>query len=431
MLKFISIMIVRSFRLRQDNIQKVESLCTEACIAVIRPEKPVENLFKEAVKRTIIEKKPAVEEFKAINAYFEALSSDPSFREKAARMVGDVSSYLSQAMYVLSDVSAVEDYVLAKCSRALSEAVADAVGAPVIDGTELLICREEHGIPAVDWNLSREQISLRLKGVDRAVVPGGYGRLKTGYVVRLGRGGAHLMASLIAAALGAEILESFIEVDGVQSLSAITYDEMAHFCADNASAISPTALWPLRTANIPVIIKNIHNPAFAGTKVSAEKGPDNGRMFTGVLSDTSLSLITVYGTGLPGQIGMSSAIFSRLSGLGVNIRFISQTSSEYSISFAVREEDVDKALGGLKGLFEGNPLLPMDDVLVQNKKAGTVTVFGDRMKNVPGVSAKIYDTLGNAGISVIASAQGGEELSISLVLSETDVPKAVELLKAL
>ena len=424
-------MIVRSFRLRQDNITKVESLCTEGCIAVIRPEKPVEALFKEAVKRTIIEKKTAAEEFHAINAYFAALSPDESFKEKSERMVADVSAYLSQAMYVLSDVAAVEDYVLAKCARALSEAVADAIGAPVVDGTELLICREEHGIPAVDWNLSREQISLRLKGINRAVVPGGYGRLKTGYVVRLGRGGAHLMASLIAAALGAERLESFIEADGVEGLPALTYDEMAHFCAVNASAISPTALWPLRAANIPVIIKNIHNPAFAGTLVSAEKGPDNGKMFTGVISDSALSLITVYGTGLPGQIGMSSAIFSRLSGLGVNIRFIAQTSAEYSISFAVREEDIDKALGGLRGLFEGNPLLPMDDVLVQNKKAGTVTVFGSRMKNVPGVSAKIYETLAREGINIIASAQGGEELSISLVLSEEDIPKAVELLKAL
>lgn len=424
-------MIVRSFRLRQDNIRQVKSLCTENCIAVIRPEKPVENLFRQAVSRTIIGKKPATEEFKAINAYFESLSDDPDYREKSARIISDVASYLSQAMYVLSDVSAVEDYVLAKCARALSEAVADSIGANVVDGTELLICREENGIPAVEWNLSREQIILRLKGVTRTVVPGGYGRLKTGYVVRLGRGGAHLMASLIAAALGAEKLESFVEADGVQGLEAITYDEMAHFCADNASAISPTALWPLRTANIPVIIKNIHNPAFEGTRVSDQKGPDRGKLFTGVISDSSLSLITVYGTGLPGQIGMSSAIFSRLSGLGVNIRFISQTSSEYSISFAVRDEDTDKALGGLKGLFEGNPLLPMDDVLVQNRKAGTVTVFGDRMKNVPGVSARIYDTLGNAGISIIASAQGGEELSISMVLSEEDIPRAVELLKSL
>lgn len=424
-------MIVRSFRLRQDNIKQVKSFCTENCIAVIRPEKPVENLFRKAVSRTIISKKPATEEFKAINAYFEALSDDPQYREKSAKIISDVASYLSQAMYVLSDVSAVEDYVLAKCARALSEAVADPIGASVVDGTELLVCREENGIPAVEWNLSREQIILRLKGVTRAVVPGGYGRLKTGYVVRLGRGGAHLMASLIAAALGAEVLESFIEADGVQGLPAITYDEMAHFCADNASAISPTALWPLRTANIPVRIKNIHNPAFAGTTVSSEKGPDGGRLFTGVISDSALSLITVYGTGLPGQIGMSSAIFSRLSGLGVNIRFIAQTSSEYSISFAVRDEDTEKTLSGLKGLFEGNPLLPMDDVLVQNKKAGTVTVFGDRMKNVPGVSARIYDTLGNAGISIIASAQGGEELSISMVLSEEDIPAAVELLKAL
>ena len=113
----------------------------------------------------------------------------------------------------------------------------------------------------------------------------------------------------------------------------------------------------------------------------------------------------------------------------VNVRFISQTSSEYSISFAVRSKDKELALDALKALFDENPLLPLDDVVVLNQEVGIVTVFGSQMRKVPGISGQVFGKIGAAGISIIASAQGGEELSISLVLAEQDVDKAVALLK--
>ena len=106
------------------------------------------------------------------------------------------------------------------------------------------------------------------------------------------------------------------------------------------------------------------------------------------------------------------------------MRFIAQTCSEYSISFAVKTEDEENAQEAIRGLFKDNPLLPLDDVVVANQAVGIVTVFGSKMRNTPGTSAAVYGKMGQAGINIIASAQGGEELSISLVVSAEDVDEA-------
>jgi aspartokinase len=126
---------------------------------------------------------------------------------------------------------------------------------------------------------------------------------------------------------------------------------------------------------------------------------------------------------------MSGAIFSCLAEKGVNVRFIAQTSSEYSISFAIRSEEKDAALEAIRGLFLENPLLPLDDVVVLNQAVGIITVFGSQMRNLPGTSAAVFGKMGEAGINIIASAQGGEELSISLVVSADDLEKATEVLQ--
>ena len=111
------------------------------------------------------------------------------------------------------------------------------------------------------------------------------------------------------------------------------------------------------------------------------------------------------------------------------MRFIAQTSSEYSISFAVKAEDQDKAQEAIKGLFNDNPLLPLDDVVVAKQDVGIVTVFGSKMRNLTGTSGAVFSKMGEAGINIIASAQGGEELSISLVVAAEDIDKATALLQ--
>lgn len=418
-------MIVKAFVLKQHSIGKIAGLIGPGTIAVIRPQRTIEGMFREAIRKTIQEKKSALEDLEAIQQYFLSMSITPAYKALVESTVDTVSTYLREAMYVQTSATAIEDYVMAKCARLCAEAVNQHVQGKLLDGTELMICTSDgKGEQHFDWTASERQIKARCKGEGPLVISGGYGRLTSGYVVRVGKDGAHLMAALIAAVLKADTIEFHVEAHGVEGLSAITYDEAAHYCASARAPFSSSAIWPAKNAGIPILVKDIEDDIFEGTLISTGSAHK-----TAVLSDKDLDLITVYGTGLLGRVGMSGAIFSALAAAGVNVRFIAQTSSEYSISFAIRSEEKERALTAIRGLFKDNPLLPLDDVVVLGQAVGIVTVFGSRMRNLPGTSAAVYDALGAAGINIIASAQGGEELSISVVVAAQDVDKAAGLLQ--
>lgn len=418
-------MIVKAFVLKQHSIGKIASMCAPGTIAVIRPQRTIEGMFREAVRKTIQEKKSAKEDLDAIREYFLAMAVTPAYKETVEMTVDTVSTYLREAMYVQTASVAIEDYVMAKCARLCAEAVNQYVRGKLLDGTELMICTSDaKGEQHFDWNASEQQISTRCTGDGPLVISGGYGRLTSGYVVRVGKDGAHLMAALIATVFKADTIELYVEAHGVEGLSAITYDEAAHYCASERAPFSSSALWPAKNAGIPILVKDIEDETFDGTLISTGSAHK-----TAVLADKNLDLITVYGTGLLGRVGMSGAIFSCLATVGVNVRFIAQTSSEYSISFAIRSEEKERALKAIRGLFKANPLLPLDDVVVLNKSVGIITVFGSRMRNLPGTSGAVFSALGAAGINIIASAQGGEELSISVVVAAKDVDKAAGLLQ--
>lgn len=412
-------MIVRSFYLKKQFASRIAALCTEDVIAVIRPERAVESLFSEAISVTIDKKKNASAQMDAIKEYFYSLEDDPSYREKVDGILDTISGYLREAMYVQTERGAIQDYVMAKCARLCAEAIGTKARGKIVDGTELMIC---HSVQHFDWQQSQAQIRERC--MPGQIISGGYGRLSTGYIVRVGKDGAHLMASLIGATLEAESIEFYVDGRAFHSEAAMSYDEAAHYCSQEHAAFASSAVWPAKNAGIPIVVKDITDPSFEGTLISS-----NSSHSTAVIADKDLDLITVYGTGLLGRVGMSGAIFSCLAQAHVNVRFIAQTSSEYSISFAVKSAEKDCCVYAIQSLFKDNPLLPLDDVVVANQEVGIVTVFGSRMRNLPGTSASIFNKMGEAGINIIASAQGGEELSISLVVKAADVEKAAALLQ--
>jgi len=423
-------MIVKSFLLKQSSLEQIVANCSKDTIAIVRPEKSIEGLFREAVRKTIEEKKSAREEFQQMESYFQGLTlsapespAKEAYKKTVESTLEAVAGYLREGMWVQAAQHAIEDYVMAKCARLCAEAVNVLSGGKLIDGTELMLCHEGQHF---DWAASQQQILQRCSGEQGLlVIPGGYGRLGSGYVVRVGKDGAHLMASLIGATLKATSIEFYIEGKGIEGMEAITYDEAAHYCSSAHAPFSSSALWPAKNAGIPILVKDIQDQEFKGTLISAHSSHK-----TAVLCEGDLDLITVYGTGLLGRVGMSGGIFSALAAAKINVRFIAQTSSEYSISFAVRSVHKDAALEAIGSLFKDNPLLPLDDVVVLNRSVGIVTVFGSRMRNEPGVSGTVFGKLGAQGINIIASAQGGEELSISLVVDSKDLDRTAGILKA-
>ena len=418
-------MITKSFVLRRENFGAIVSQWENGTIAVVRPEKALESLFRTLIHKVIVEKQPANTEIKEVNAYFDAVADNPKYLQKKQEFIQYVVDYLNRAAGYNVIKEQVEDYVLAQSALLCAQAVAIAINVEAIDGRELVVCRQEGVAPVFDWNATREEIERKCKGQDLMVISGGYARTPQGVVVSVGKGGANMMASLTAASMKTEKIEFYVEGESINGIESMTYDEAAHYCADSNAPFPSAALWPAKNAGIPIVVKSIQHPEFQGTIITA-KAKDSTGSVSGIIADSDLLLVTVYGTGLLGQVGASSIIFSSLAKAGVNIRFIAQTSSEYSISFAVREKFGEKVTEVLQKLFNNNPLMPLDDVMMVNQKVGVITVYGSRMKNVPGISGTVYSLLGKAGINVIASAQGGEELSISVVLDVNDLKKARE-----
>ena len=418
-------MVVKSFVLRRDICNSIVDQCAPGTIAVVRPEKALINLFRSLIHAMLVDKHPAVAELNEIKSYLNAVSANQAYKQKKEEFIEYVQDYLRKATSYSAAVSSVEDYILAQCAGLCAQAVAFSSNVDVIDGRELVVCHQEGSTPVFDWAATCSEIEVKCKGKSQVVISGGYARTPQGMVVAVGKGGANMMASLVASALKVDAIEFYVEGEGINGIAAMTYDEAAHYCAAKTAPFPSAALWPAKKAGIPIVVKGLQHPDFPGTMISfvAEESPST-KTVSGIVVDSDLVLVTVYGTGLLGRVGASSAIFSALARDGVNIRFIAQTSSEYAISFAVSAKDGERVRAVVDGLIASNPLLPLDDVMVVNREVCIVTIYGSRMKNIPGVSGKVFSFLGDAGINVIASAQGGEELSISVVLDVKDLERA-------
>ena len=185
-------MIVKSFVLKQQSVGKIASLIDSNTVAVVRPQRKIEALFREAIRKTLQEKKQANDELAQIQAYFLEMATDAAYQEAVQDTVEAVATYLREGMYVQTAPTAVEDYVMAKCARLCAQAVkAYKADATFMDGTEIMLCRTDAaGDQHFDWQGSRREIKARCESAPwPLIISGGYGRLNSGYIVRGGKDG--------------------------------------------------------------------------------------------------------------------------------------------------------------------------------------------------------------------------------------------------
>lgn len=423
-------MLVKSFVLRRESFKAIVSQCVPGTIAIVRPEKKLENLFRTFIFKKIVEKDEANKEFLEVKSYLDSVSDNLMYQHKKDEFLMYVQDYVDKAIGYAVPVDSVEDFILAQCANLCAQVVAYSVNVETLDGRDLVVCNQKEGAPVFDWTATYKEIERKCNSKSLLIVSGGYARSPQGIVVGIGKGGANLLAALIASAIKAESVEFYVEGEGINGISSMTYDEAAHYCASKKAPFPSAVLWPAKQAGIPLVVKGIQHTDFFGTRISSvSEGPR--KEVSGIVVDQDVHLVTVYGTGLLGHIGASSIIFSLLAKAGVNVRFIAQTSSEYAISFAVSVKDSAKVSEILNSMMIDNPLKPLDDIMFVNREVAIVTVYGSQMRNIPGVSGRLYSLLGEAHVNVIASAQGGEELSISVVLDVADLDKAQKTLERL
>ena len=271
------------------------------------------------------------------------------------------------------------------------------------------------------------------------VVTGYIGATEAGVPTTLGRGGSDYSASIVGACLETDEVWIWTDVDGVMSadprlvadahsIPFISYGEVAELAYFGAKVLHPRCIRPVVERRIPLRVKNTFNPSHPGTLI----GPDGHRNggLKAVSAIPHVSLITVEGNGMLGVPGIAARTFGAVARTGTNVLLISQASSEQSICFTVPQEQAAVAAEALRDEFKIELERADIDQVSVKEGATIVTLVGEGMLNRPGIAGAIFTATGQAGINVIAIAQGSSDCGISLVVEGARGNEAVRVIHA-
>lgn len=345
-------------------------------------------------------------------------------------------------VYLIRDLSRkTQDAIVSYGERLSSNIVSSMVrGSMWMDSREFIKTEFAHGKNTLDSVLTNKLVRDAFAEVPRVTILPGFISCDrdTGETTNLGRGGSDYTAALVAAALNAEVLEIWTDVDGFMTAdpkvirSAYTIDELSYveameLCNFGAKVIYPPTIYPVCIKNIPIRVKNTFNPEGRGTIIKG-KVENDSKAIRGISSIKGTTLITVSGLSMVGVIGVNRRIFTALADHGISVFLVSQASSENSTSIGVRDEDADKAVSVLNKEFEAEiedgAMFPMH----AESELATIAVVGENMKHTPGIAGKLFGTLGRSGISVIACAQGASETNISFVINARYLRKSLNVI---
>ncbi|MCI6181476.1 MAG: bifunctional aspartate kinase/homoserine dehydrogenase I [Prevotella sp.] len=345
-------------------------------------------------------------------------------------------------VFLIHDLSEkTQDAIVSYGERLSSLIVATLIrGAKWFDSQEFIKTVDKNGKHVLDAELTNELVVRTFTDLPRiSLVPGFISRDRDSEeTTNLGRGGSDYTAAIIAAALNADILEIWTDVDGFMTadpkviktaytINELSYIEAMELCNFGAKVIYPPTIYPVCVKNIPIRVKNTFNPEASGTIIK-NKIENNQKPIKGISSISGTTLITVTGLSMVGVIGVNRRIFTALADRGISVFLVSQASSENSTSIGVRDQDADKAVAVLNNEFakeiETGAMFPMH----AESGLATIAIVGENMKHTPGIAGKLFGTLGRSGISVIACAQGASETNISFVVDGRYLRKSLNVL---
>lgn len=361
------------------------------------------------------------------------------------RQIGGLLNQLKdifQGIYLIKDLSQKTSNTIVSYGERLSSIiVARLINAEWFDSRMFIKTETKHSKHVLDTDLTNELIRKTFKALpQRALIPGFISTDKiSGDVTNLGRGGSDYTAAIIAAALDADVLEIWTDVDGfmtadprvIQSAYTITelsYVEATELCNFGAKVVYPPTIYPVCHKNIPILIKNTFNPEGVGTIIKQTVANPLCKAIKGISSINDTSLITVQGLGMVGVIGVNYRIFKALAKNGISVFLVSQASSENSTSIGVRNADADLACQVLNEEFAKEIEMGEISPILAEKNLATVAIVGENMKHTPGIAGKLFGTLGRNGINVIACAQGASETNISFVVDSKSLRKSLNVI---
>ena len=356
---------------------------------------------------------------------------------EAFSVLGDASPRALDAVTSLGERMSV--HLLAGALRASGAPAVPVDAAEIVrtDGTF------QNAVPdmAETRRLAQDLLGPLLADAIVPVVTGFIGATAEGIVTTLGRGGSDYSAAILGAALGADEVWIYTDVDGVmtadprvvpevRTLDTLSYREMSELAYFGAKVLHPKTVLPALELGIPIRIRNTFRPAHAGTLVLGRSDEASG-VLKGVTAVRRQSLVTIEGRGMLGVPGIAARAFGSVARTGTSVSMISQASSEQSICFLVNQDACAAVLEGLRREFEHELARHDIESIWALDEAVIVTVVGGAIKQTPGIAGRVFGALGHQRVNVIAIAMGSSECSISLVVEARDAETAVRCLHEL
>ncbi len=324
----------------------------------------------------------------------------------------------------------------------ISEYLKEKTNAEFLDARDLIKTDDSFGNAKVDFKATNKNIKEYFEKQKQSknnyiiqCITGFVASTINGQTTTLGRGGSDYTAAIFAAALNAEELEVWKDVEGVLtadprkvkkafSVKTLTYDEAMELSHFGAKVIHSYTMRPVLEKKIPIRIRNTFEPEFLGTLIT-DKYLASDYMIKGVSSINDITLLTLQGKGMIGVAGIASRLFGALAEKSINIILITQASSEQSICFAIEPKHSNAAKKAVEDEFSLELKAGVIDEVKVEKELSIIAIVGENMKKYPGISGRLFQALGKNGINAIAIAQGSSELNISVVINKHNEAKAL------
>lgn len=368
-------------------------------------------------------------------------NADSQTREAVSRIENRLSVLGQQLFDQELNLAEVQDEILiageAVSSRVLSGFL-NHLGMPNVlkDSSDFIVAAHEGRRVRVDYPLTYAKIKPLREVANLLVMPGFMAKTKEGKLTTLGRGGSDFSAALVANGVDAQQLYIYTDVSGIYTadprfvkqakpIKRLSYEEALELSHFGAKVLYAPSVQPAFEKNIPLYVKNTFDPAAEGTYISSSELITEQDTVMGISHLSSISLITVEGADLIGQMGFTTRFFETLSTHHINVILITQASSEYSLCIAIDTADADKAQRALNQRFELEISTGRMKPVRIESGLSIVALVGEHMKSHTGVSGKLFSSLGANNINIIAIAQGSSERNISFVIDEKNVKKAL------
>ena len=340
----------------------------------------------------------------------------------------DLNSEFDEIRKNLED-NATADYIASRGEYLNAKLIAAYLGYDFVD-SKRLIRFDEKGRFMED--LTNREIAKELANHETAVIPGFYGLKVDGTIKTFSRGGSDITGALVARAVEADVYENWTDVSGFlmadprivkdpKPISSISYKELRELSYMGASVLHEDAIYPARVANIPINIRNTNKPEDPGTIITANpSGHEDGQIISGIAGSKDFTVIAIYKNLMSGERGFIRRLTAILEDNDMSIEHI--PSGIDTLSVVLSNETLDGKLDEIIDEFERQ--LKPDHIEVFEDVALIATV-GAGMSFRPGVSAKLFSALAEAGVNIRMIDQGSSEMNIIVGVENKDFETAI------